>query len=531
MSTLEQCLKLQLPTVWISTQDTYRVINKIVNTSRQDVYKIDPFQGLSKWVDDMWKIILVPSPMNPEELVPIGDIQQAVMYVYSNKGSLIVTNAELVAEKLVEPVSVFQEQYRTSFFKDDVRELKSSIYFLSVSDEIPNTYGRNITLIYDDLPAKKEIDLIFDGIKSVSPTSLGDTNNAKQLSGNSLGLSESEIITTSLSLITENGYVSSKLMNDARVKYLKARNIELVDTPITFEDLGGMDIAKEIIAHSAKLFSNPEKDVAPINKILLIGVPGCGKSALCKATANHLGLRLARTGVSHQMSKWIGESERNMRQTLASIFAMSPICLWVDELGRDLSGSGTSNDGGTTDRVHGEFLTGLQEMPDNVYLMAAANRVDGLPPEMLRQGRFDEILFVGFPSQNERAKIFEIYLKEDANKFDINQLAIMSEGFTGAEIESLVKKTRFSVSSGYGAWDTNTILNLMGETKNLIIIRHTHEILHMYNRARQDWQWASSEQRFESERVLSGDFGPMKAMQLKKNEKPKVSMHQKATGF
>jgi len=257
----------------------------------------------------------------------------------------------------------------------------------------------------------------------------------KQLSGNSLGLSESEIISTSLSLITQDGYVSSKLMNDARVKYLKSRNIDLIDTEITFEDLGGMDIAKEIIAHSAKLFNSPEKDVAPINKILLIGVPGCGKSALCKATANYLGIRLARTGVSHQMSKWIGESERNMRQTLASIFAMSPICLWVDELGRDLSGSGSSNDGGTTDRVHGEFLTGLQEMPDNVYLMAAANRVDGLPPEMLRQGRFDEILFVGFPSQNERARIFEIYLKEDSTKFDINQLAIMSEGFTGAEIE------------------------------------------------------------------------------------------------
>ena len=133
-----------------------------------------------------------------------------------------------------------------------------------------------------------------------------------------------------------------------------------------------------------------------------MGIPGTGKSAICEATANALGLDLARTGVSQVMNSFVGQSEANMRAVFNQIKVMAPLCVWIDEFGRDMSGGQSSShvDGGTTDRVHGEFLTGLQELPENVFLICAANQIENLKPEMLRAERFDKIIFVGLPSQS-----------------------------------------------------------------------------------------------------------------------------------
>ena len=142
--------------------------------------------------------------------------------------------------------------------------------------------------------------------------------------------------------------------------------------------------------------------------------------------------------------------------------------------------------------------------------MAAANRVDGLPPEMLRQGRFDEILFIGLPSLQERVDIFRIYLGEQADDFDLDMLGNASEGFVGGEIESAVEKLNFSVASGNGLATTDHLANILVGSRNLVIVRHTNAIMDMYQRALTEWRWASSTQQGDAERVLSGDYGPLK---------------------
>jgi SpoVK/Ycf46/Vps4 family AAA+-type ATPase len=239
----------------------------------------------------------------------------------------------------------------------------------------------------------------------------------------------------------------------------------------------------------------------------MIGIPGTGKSAICQATANELSLDLARTGISQVMNSFIGQSEKNMRTVFSQIKAMSPLCVWIDEFGRDMSGGSSSShvDGGTTDRVHGEFLTGLQELPDNTFLMCAANSLDALRPEMLRADRFDKILFVGLPSHNERKHIFNIYLSkiETNHEFDLESLATASQYMTGAEIASLIQETKFYVTGNeFRPITTDDILHCIPRTKNTIWLKHKDMVVSMYKTALEQWDWASQEQFEEAYAII-----------------------------
>lgn len=511
MTSLEEAVATRFPAVWVSTQDSHRVINKIVRLSSQRVFRVDAFDGLSEYINDMWRIVLLPGP---DGLAPVHHPQHALNHVYENKGALIMEFAEAYAEDYVAPISGLVGKFRDAVEKDDITVSSASVYMISPGDGPPPIFGRNFLVVHDTFPENQEVASIYNSFRNRSSNALGDEENARRLVGSTVGLSESEILTASLQLMRSKGFIDAAEMNSMRTALLKSgANIDLLRPETSFDELGGMDLAKELIRATANSFKHGAPDDPVINKFLLIGVPGCGKSAFCKATAHELGLDLARTGVSQQMSKWIGQSEQNMRHTLAAIFAMRPVCVWIDELGRDFSGGGTSNDGGTTDRVHGEFLTGLQEMPRDVFLIAAANRIDGLAPEMLRAGRFDKILFIGFPAETERSQIFNIYLDND-HEIDIETVTSASEGFTGSEIEQAVKEFHFSVKNNLATYDTEALLNVIGEQRNLIIVRHNGAIMDMYRRATYEWNWASSAQRADAEKILNGDFGPLAKMKV-----------------
>jgi SpoVK/Ycf46/Vps4 family AAA+-type ATPase len=207
------------------------------------------------------------------------------------------------------------------------------------------------------------------------------------------------------------------------------------------------------------------------------------------------------------MNKYIGQSEQNMRAVFQQIKAMDPLCVWIDEFGRDLSGSGQGADSGTTDRVHGEFLTGLQELPENSFLMCAANELHNLKPEMLRADRFDKIFFVGLPSFQERKHIFQIYLSkiETDHSYDYDALAESTAYMTGAEIVSLIKETKFYVvSESLRPINTSDILKYAPNIKNTIWQKHPDMIKSMYQYALAQWDWASSQQEEEAHFILSG---------------------------
>jgi SpoVK/Ycf46/Vps4 family AAA+-type ATPase len=289
--------------------------------------------------------------------------------------------------------------------------------------------------------------------------------------------------------------------------------LEIKKPTITFDQIGGLDNIKQIINRNAILWHNPEKakqfGVSPIARMLMVGVPGTGKSAICEATANALGLDLARTGVSQVMNSFVGQSEQNMRNVFKQIGVMAPLCVWIDEFGRDLSGGASSShvDGGTTDRVHGEFLTGLQELPKNVFLMCAANQLENLRPEMLRADRFDKIMFVGLPSFMERIDIIKIYLNDinTDHTFDYEQLSEATQYFTGAEIKSLIKETKFNIALGeMRTITTQDIVKTAPTVRNILWNKSRQMIQDLYATAIEQWDWASTDQFNDAKLVVSG---------------------------
>ena len=176
--------------------------------------------------------------------------------------------------------------------------------------------------------------------------------------------------------------------------------------------------------------------------VMLVGVQGCGKSLAAKAIARTWSMPLVRLDMGRLYDKFIGESEKNFRQAIAVAESLAPAVLWIDEIEKAIGAGGEGDaDGGLSQRIFGAFLTWLQEKESSVFVVATANDLDKLPPELMRKGRFDEIFFVDLPSDSERAEIFRIHLafrKQDAASYDLVALAAATAGFSGAEIEHVV---------------------------------------------------------------------------------------------
>ncbi|HEY9228146.1 MAG TPA: AAA family ATPase, partial [Gemmatimonadaceae bacterium] len=175
--------------------------------------------------------------------------------------------------------------------------------------------------------------------------------------------------------------------------------------------------------------------------VLLLGMPGCGKSMCAKAVACEWGLPLLKLDPSNLYDKYIGNSEKNFTRALAIAERMSPVILWIDEIEKAFASEGGEGDGGVSRRVFGTFLSWLHERRGDVFVIATSNDVSKLPPEFIRKGRFDEVFFVDLPSAAARAEVYRIHLarrKQDPSRFDLPKLAAATEGFSGAEIEESV---------------------------------------------------------------------------------------------
>jgi len=242
--------------------------------------------------------------------------------------------------------------------------------------------------------------------------------------------------------------------------------LEYIDTAQDLKGVGGLDQLKQWIS-MRKSSLDPAAvrfGLPPPRGVLLVGVQGCGKSLAAKATASELGFPLVRLDIGRLFSKMVGETEGNIRRALSIAEALAPVVLWVDELEKGLSGTGSSDstDGGTTARLFGTLLTWLQEKTAPVFVVATANDIDRLPAEVLRKGRFDEIFFVDLPAELERREIFSIHLAKRGRRpeaFDLDHLAEASEGYSGAEIEQVVVEAMFGAYGKKPDIETNDLLH------------------------------------------------------------------------
>ncbi len=231
-------------------------------------------------------------------------------------------------------------------------------------------------------------------------------------------------------------------------KQLIRRNgiLDYLEDVETIDAVGGLEELKHWLSQRSDAFSERARAYGlPQPKgMLILGVPGCGKSLIAKTTARLWRLPLLRLDMGRVYDgSTVGKSEANLRGALRTAESLAPVILFIDELDKAFAGaSGSSDsDGGTSSRIFGSFLTWMQEKRSPVFVMATANRVDRLPGEFLRKGRFDEIFFVDLPTDSERQEIFEIHLKKrsrDPQDFDMNELGAACEGFSGAEIEQVL---------------------------------------------------------------------------------------------
>jgi len=209
----------------------------------------------------------------------------------------------------------------------------------------------------------------------------------------------------------------------------------------------------------------------PPRGILLLGVQGCGKSLAAKAVAGGFGVPLVRLDLGTMYNKFHGETERNLRESLRNAEALAPCVLWIDEIEKGIATSDT--DDGVSRRVLGYLLTWMAERKSQVFLVATANQVSELPPELLRKGRFDEIFFVDLPSAEVRATIFEIHLKkrgQDPAGFDLRALAETATGFSGAEIEQAVVSALYAANARKEPATTALIEGVIAGTRPLSVV-------------------------------------------------------------
>ena len=229
----------------------------------------------------------------------------------------------------------------------------------------------------------------------------------------------------------------------------KSSILEIIDFKEKIEDIGGLEGLKEWLKSKAQVFRRLDEakkfGVDTPKGVLLVGMPGCGKSLAAKASARLFNVPLLRLDIGRLLGKYIGESEHNMRVALKTAESISPCILWIDEIEKAFAG--INQDGGASDitkRLFGQFLTWLQEKENTVFVVATANDITAFPPEFLRKGRFDEIFFIDFPNEEEREKIFKIHLEKRGklnDKIDIKELAEKTIGYCGSDIEEVVKMT------------------------------------------------------------------------------------------
>ncbi|RUL75306.1 AAA family ATPase [Dyella choica] len=241
----------------------------------------------------------------------------------------------------------------------------------------------------------------------------------------------------------------------------------------SFADVAGVSQVRDWVQRRRAVFLDPKPALDPPKGVLLLGVQGCGKSLVSKAIAGGFGVPLVRMDFGSLYDKYQGETEKNLREALASCEVLAPCVLWIDEIEKGLASGG--EDGGVSRRVLGYLLTWMAERKAKVFVVATANAVHELPAELLRKGRFDEIFFVDLPKPEVRAAIFAMHLKRrklDTNEFDLDALARASEGFSGAEIEQAVVSALYDASGNGGELDQATLLHSLQSTRPLSVLMH-----------------------------------------------------------
>jgi len=439
---LVKYLRARRPIIWVNSGD-YKEIDSIVKKATKDykdkaIYEYRAFGA----VDFETKV--------KEEAVT--DLYNFLDTLYSEgiktNVFLLIKNAE-EEMKDVKNIAYIKKIAETRYSSPDYN---FTIIIVSESETVPKELEKFTSIL--DIPnmSKDEIEkyiLKFSNDNNIKV----DEKDIGEVAISLKGLTKLEIDHV-LNMIIESKNNISISGRDIIIKekgqiIKKSSILEIIDFKEKIEDIGGLEGLKEWLKSKAQVFRRLDEakkfGVDTPKGVLLVGMPGCGKSLAAKASARLFNVPLLRLDIGRLLGKYVGESEHNMRVALKTAESISPCILWIDEIEKAFAG--INQDGGASDitkRLFGQFLTWLQEKENTVFVVATANDVTVFPPEFFRKGRFDEIFFIDFPNEEEREKIFKIHLEKRGklnDKIDIKKLAKETIGYCGSDIEEVVKMT------------------------------------------------------------------------------------------
>lgn len=326
------------------------------------------------------------------------------------------------------------------------RGTQNTIVLMSPVQSVPIELEKEVAVLDFAMPDMAELNQVLSEHLDQSKRRLATEGREKLLKA-ALGLTRDEA-----EKVYRKAQVTAGRLTEEEVdivlsekKQLIRRNgiLEYIEEDETLDAVGGLDELKRWLKQRSNAFTERAREYGlPQPKgMLILGVPGCGKSLIAKTTSRLWGLPLLRLDMGRVYDgSMVGRSEANLRNALKTAESISPAILFIDEIDKSFAGTSGSgdSDGGTSSRIFGSFLTWMQEKTSPVFVMATANRVERLPGEFLRKGRFDEIFFVDLPTAEERKDIFKIHLskrRREIARFDLDQLANICDGYSGAEIE------------------------------------------------------------------------------------------------
>lgn len=337
----------------------------------------------------------------------------------------------------------------------DAKKNGKTMIFMGTILELPQEIEKEFPVVELELPEKEDLEKVLTCLhsnKNFPPSKVPDEKLQKELVSAASGLTTAEAENAfALSLVEGKKFTPSIVSREKAQTIKKSGLLEILHPEETADDIGGMDLLKDWLKQRKSAFSPEAREygLPSPRGILIIGVPGTGKTLTAKATANILGRPIVKMDVGKLFEGIVGSSEANTRMVTATAEAIAPCVLFIDELEKGFSGTKSSNatDGGTSSRVFGSFISWMQDRVKPVFIVGTANDVTQLPPEFLRKGgRWDELFFCDLPDWTSRIEIWRIQLKkykQNDKKLDVHKLAELSKKFTGAEIEQCVIDAMF----------------------------------------------------------------------------------------
>jgi len=376
--------------------------------------------------------------------------------------------------------AIYQRRLKEFALNIRTNGYRCNCILVSPTSDINGSINAEITVLDYPLPNRQEVwqqvNKFVDQYKDTSvafvdtnPTTLSALTNA------ALGLTHAEIENCLSRALVEDHRLDmndiKSIVNEKKQIIRKSGILEYVENKLSLNDVGGLNVLKRWLELRGKTFSDDAKDFGlnPPKGVLLVGIPGCGKSLTAKCIASVWNMPLLKLDMGKIFGKYVGDSEANIRQALMTAEAIAPCVLWIDEIEKGMAGG--ASDGGTSSRVFGNILTWMQDKASPVFTFATANNIRNLPPELLRKGRFDEIFFVDLPNFEERKKIIEIHISKTGRSprnYNLDLLAKYSGEdlwgddirLSGAEIEAWVKDSLMEAYARRTTGDMNADLSM-----------------------------------------------------------------------